>query len=159
MHPSFFKNSRVASGNRPHPKVALMGSGAVLFLMFKAQLWTGGRMTWIFFQFSQSSTTGDYRPTSSWEEWTKTSWSMMHVALKATSRKRIMHHFIGLQALSKSCIDRNGVVVQVREYFFGMEVSCFQIGLFAIWWRKSVEYMKELSKCWPSATWRRLLKG
>ena len=34
MHPSFFKNSHVASENRPHQKVALMGSGAVLYLVF-----------------------------------------------------------------------------------------------------------------------------
>ena len=41
------------------------------------------RMAWrIFFQFSQSTTTGDYHPASSWEEWTKTSWSMMHVAFR-----------------------------------------------------------------------------
>ena len=135
-------------------KAALMGSGAVLCLVFTAQLWTGGRMTWIFFQFSQSSTTGDYRPTSSREKWTKTSWSRMHVVLKATSRKG-MHLYICYRPYSKSCIDLSGVVVQVREYFFGMEVACFQIGLFVIWWCKSVEYMKELSKCWPNATWWR----
>ena len=31
---------------------------------------------------SKSKTTGDYHPASSWEEWTKTSWSMMHVAFR-----------------------------------------------------------------------------
>ena len=36
MRRSFFKNSRVVAGSRPHQKVALMGSWA---------LWTGGRMT------------------------------------------------------------------------------------------------------------------
>ena len=45
-----------------------------------------------------------------------------------------------LQAVSKSCIDLSGGMAQGREYFIGMEVSCFQIGLFAICWRRSVEY-------------------
>ena len=48
---------------------------------------------------------------------------------------------------------------QVMEYFFGMKVECcwyFPICFwFVICWCKSVEHMKELSKCWPNATyWR-----
>ena len=56
----------------------------------------------------------------------------------------------GLQAVSKSCIDLSGGVAQVREYFFGMKVTCFQIGLFVICWCRSVEYegaLQLLTKC------------
>ena len=55
-----------------------------------------------------------------------------------------------LQAVSKSCIDLSGGMAKVREYFFGMEVSCFQIGLFVICWCRSVEYegaLQLLTKC------------
>ena len=79
MRFQFSKNSRVASGCRPRQKVAKIGSGPGRIYGVQWQM----RMAWrIFFQFSQSTTTGDYHPASSWEEWTKTSWSMMHVAFR-----------------------------------------------------------------------------
>ena len=79
MRFQFSKNSRMALGCRPHQKVAKIGSGLGRIYGFQWQM----RMAWrIFFQFSQSTTTGDYHPASSWEEWTKTSWSMMHVAFR-----------------------------------------------------------------------------
>ena len=79
MRFQFSKNSRMASGCRPHQKVALIGSG--LGCIYGVQ-WasTDGMMN--IASISKSKTTGDYHPASSWEEWTKTSWSMMHVAFR-----------------------------------------------------------------------------
>ena len=95
-------------------------SEAVLCSVLNRTLWAGGWMTWVIFQFFQTSTTGDYQPTCSREDRTKTSRPMMHVAVKASSQV--------LQALSKSCIDHSGGKAQDREYFDGMEVFCFQYG-------------------------------
>ena len=65
MHPSFFnKIFRLIACNPPQQKAALIGSEAVLCLVFNEQLWTGGRMTDKLRMF-QSSTTGDCQPTSS----------------------------------------------------------------------------------------------
>ena len=65
-----------------------------------------------------------------------------------------------MQALSKSCIGRSGVMDErdtcgrcgrntswcvVREYFFGMEDFCFQIGLFVMnekWFSPIIDQMQ-----------------